>query len=205
MARLVLNLGLIHLLKNNESEAERCFEAVIAYSASTTTSTKPSRTKEIVSSGATTVQLAELSLLSLKLSQGHTLPHSSSSITSSPMLSRSLSSNSIVRQSQVSSTISTRLQTLTRSLTSLDSSDSPSSSSSSPNSNLTPSLQFVISFTKALTSKEITKSKSNLSNALNATSKMSANHARALTLALLANLFEQTRNTEVSTNFFPDA
>jgi hypothetical protein len=187
--RLTLNLGLIHLLKEEEEEAERCFEAVIV-AGSSSRSPRLERTKSVEPSGATTPRLAELSLLLLKLSQGHSVPLSSSAIASSPVMSRSTSNHSIssALRHPTFDAGSARLQALTRSLTSLDETSSTT----------TPCLDFVVSLTKALTCGEITKSKSNLSNALNSTSKLSANHARALTLALLANLFEQTRNTEVS-------
>ncbi|GAA6013034.1 hypothetical protein JCM11491_000946 [Sporobolomyces phaffii] len=185
--RMTLDLGLIHLLREEEEQAERCFEAVIAFGGSAK-ATPHSRAKAVVSSGATIPRLAELSLLLLKLSQGYSVPLSSSSISSSPVMSRSTSNrtNSSAPRPPASNQGSARLETLARSLTSLD--------EISPTT--TPSLDFVVSVTKALTCGEITKSKSNLSSALNSTSKLSANHARALTLALLANLFEQTRNTE---------
>ncbi|GAA5957054.1 hypothetical protein JCM3765_005391 [Sporobolomyces pararoseus] len=184
--RLILDLGLIHLVKEEEEEAEKCFEAVIVSAGSTA---KSNKTKPVESSGTTILQLAELSLLLLKLSQGHSIPLSSSSIASSPAMSRSTSHPSLsssIRRQSTSNPTSARLESLSRSILSLD------ESIPSP----TPSLEFIISLTKALTCGEIVKSKSNLSNALNLTGKLSANHARALTLALLANLFEQTRNTE---------
>ena len=195
--RLVLDLGLIHVVKEEDDEAERCLEAVIVSASRDKNSTKgTSRAKgstKSESSGAMTLPLAEVSLLVLKLSQGHSVPLSSSSTASSPVMSRSAShpsslSSAARRQSAIDPT-SERLQTLTRSL--LASEEDAGSSSS-------PALEFIVSLAKALTGGEITKSKSNLSSALNVTTKLSANHARALTLALLANLFEQTRNTEVS-------
>ncbi|GAA5932353.1 uncharacterized protein JCM15063_001198 [Sporobolomyces koalae] len=182
--RSILDLGLIHLSKDEEDEAEKCFEVAIDINHEPS---KVSKGKTVVSMGATVTQLAELSLLVLKLSQGHSVaPSSNASMSSSPIMSRSTSNPTMSSATKLPATTSTaRLETLARNLTGLEDT-SPS----------TPTVEFIVSLTKALTCREITKSKSNLSNALNSTTKLSANHARALTLALLANLFEQTRNTE---------
>lgn len=65
-------------------------------------------------------------------------------------------------------------------------------------SHAVPSLQLVGELVQALTKGEIIKAKQHLSNALNISNSSLANHAKALMLALLANLFLHTRNDQVS-------
>jgi hypothetical protein len=63
--------------------------------------------------------------------------------------------------------------------------------------NAVPSLQLAGELIQALTKGEIIKAKQHLSNALNISNSSLANHAKALMLALLSNLFLQTRNDQV--------
>ncbi|GAA6058769.1 hypothetical protein JCM10212_001885 [Sporobolomyces blumeae] len=188
-------------------------------SSSTTTTTTVKRKSGMSEDGSDSiVPLAQLSLVLLKLSQGESTvpPSSSSSSTLTSNLTTTLatpfrlplnnngSTTPHARANPSTSNSPLSLSSLTRSLTShlstlpafpsTSSSPSPSSPSSTP-SHLA-SLAFVASLVASLTSGEITKSKAHLSNALNWTTATGANHARALVLALLANLFEQTRNKE---------
>ena len=61
-----------------------------------------------------------------------------------------------------------------------------------------PSWRLAGEFVRAMACGEITKSKQHLSEALKLTNTLGANHARALMLALLGNLYLHTRNGEVS-------
>ena len=60
-----------------------------------------------------------------------------------------------------------------------------------------PSWRLAGEFVMAMTRGEITKSKHHLSEALNLANAIGANHAKALLLALLGNLYLHTRNDEV--------
>ncbi|GAA5933289.1 hypothetical protein JCM1841_006580 [Sporobolomyces salmonicolor] len=165
-ARLTLDIGLLRVAEEEGYAAERCFEAVIR-------GRKGDKGKEAASdSGASIVQLAELSLLLLSMSAGkQVLPSSSSTPSSSPF------------HPSFPPPSAACLESLVRSLTSCG----PSSA---------PAARFITELVHALTLGEITKSKAHLSAALNLTTQMGANHARALVLALLANLFTHTRNKE---------
>ncbi len=61
-----------------------------------------------------------------------------------------------------------------------------------------PSWNLAGEFVRAMACGEITKSKQHLSDALKLANTLGANHARALMLALLGNLYLHTRNGEVS-------
>jgi hypothetical protein len=111
--------------------------------------------------------LAKVSILILKISAGATVRLSSSASTPA-------------------SAESTYLSSLASSIIQI------SQQASSP-----PSLVFLGEFVQALTKGEITKAKQHLSNALNGANAQGANHAKALMLALLGNLFACTRNDQV--------
>ncbi|GAA5893249.1 hypothetical protein JCM5296_001648 [Sporobolomyces johnsonii] len=179
-ARLTLDMGLLRVAEDEGDAAGRCFEAVIGGAG------KGGKGKETASGGsASTVQLAELSLLLLKMSAGEQVLLPSSSRSGPPPSSSSTPSSPF--HPSVPPPSAARLEPLVRSLTSSSSSSGPSS---------TPAARFIAELVHALTLGEITKSKAHLSGALNLTTQMGANHARALVLALLANLFTHTRNKE---------
>jgi hypothetical protein len=121
--------------------------------------------------GASLVTLAKVSLLVLKISQG-----------SRVRLSTSFSS--ISSSSPSSTNDSARLTSLARSVV-------------EATQDAAPALRLTGEFVQALTRGEITKAKQHLSVALNLSNTSLANHAKALMLALLANLFLHTRNDQV--------
>lgn len=187
--RITLDFGLLALARGEEVRAEECFETVLMSDEAGVGSKGMQKRKSTGGGGggggeeAETGQgekdnllaLAKLSLLLLKIGQGTRV-----------RLSTSQSSSSSSAPSSSSSPTDARLTTLSRSLVAL------SSSPSSP-----PSLQLMAEFIQALTKGEITKAKQHLSVALGLANATGQNHAKAVLLGLLGNLFVWTRNDQV--------
>lgn len=194
--RITLDMGLLAQGRGEEEMAEECFETVLMDDPTISaqvgrggaSSSKMSRRKSAGAGGEkekegedvdeekkNTLALAKVSLLILKISQGIRVRLSTSSSSGGS------SSNLVDLASDA------RLTALARSLA------DPSSSSST----VPPGTQLLSELIQALTKGEITKAKQHLSVALQLANSTSNNHAKALLLGLLGNLFVWTRNDQV--------
>lgn len=190
--RITLDWGLLAQARGEDEVAEECFETVLMeVPAASEPGGAPRMQRKKSSGGAAQekedelgeekinlVALAKVSLLILKIGQGTRVRLSTSSSTSAPSSSAPSSSSSA----------DARLTALSRSLVALTA-DIPTSP---------PSLQLLTEFIQALTKGEITKAKQHLSVALALANSSGQNHAKAVLLGLLGNLFVWTRNDQVS-------
>ncbi|ORY57118.1 hypothetical protein BCR35DRAFT_309707 [Leucosporidium creatinivorum] len=196
--RITLDWGLLKQARGEDEEAEECFETVLMEDPASSTASevggggaRMQRKKSTGGGGAAQeehelseeksnlVALAKVSLLILKIGQGTRVRLSTSSSTTS-----SSAPSSSHPTSSSSSSTDARLTSLSRSLLSLTTPTSP------------PSLKLLTEFIQALTKGEITKAKQHLSVALALANASGQNHAKAVLLGLLGNLFVWTRNDQ---------
>ncbi|KAK4047535.1 hypothetical protein OIV83_005322 [Microbotryomycetes sp. JL201] len=189
--RVTLGMGCLYQARGQDDLAEDCFETVLAHEPQSSVSTKAGvRTSlggasvDVVADrrdSVDVVSLAKLGFLLLKISQGHIARLSTMSSSSSSRLTPT----------------ELRLTRYAQDLVALGSmSDSDPLTVPTTAFKQGSPTQLVSDLVLALTKGEITKAKHHLSRALNSTNVSSSNHAKALILALLANLFLWTRNEQ---------
>lgn len=166
--RITLAHGTLAQARHQPELAMKCFEVVVRLP-------NPHREKDLV-------LLARMSIIMLKISQGSRVRIVEESITASARRLQTTNGGAKSQQQELM-----ELNRMTKELV-----------GSIANSVTPPALQLVSEFLQALTRGEIIKAKLHLSVALNVSNTSLANHAKALMLALLANLFLHTRNDQVS-------
>ncbi|SGY50778.1 BQ5605_C001g00926 [Microbotryum silenes-dioicae] len=181
--RITLDFGMLFHAEGEDAKAEECYETVLDKTA-TSSATENDDDDDEQRQGLRV--LAGLSLLMLKMSQGWRIrlsTHASSNASANPIGSpqRPTANPSNAFESP-------RYDAIAREIVAFTCAEE--SGSSSPSSNL------IAEFIQSLTKGEITKSKQHLSVALQLSNQMNSNHAKALVLSLLANLFLMTRNDQ---------
>lgn len=172
-SRITLVWGLMAVLKGDEEEAEDCFEVVRWGEDEAAFSSN--------SNSSTTASSSSPPKMS-RSSSSHRSPKSSLWILASfSLLLLRLSLKTKTSQSALAAEILSSLP---------------------PPGTITPDLMLVAEVLKALTKGEIIKAKAHLSAALGLANEGMRNHAKALLLALLANLFLFTRNDQVCFSLF---
>ncbi|SCV71239.1 BQ2448_2827 [Microbotryum intermedium] len=189
--RITLDFGMLLHAQGEDAKAEECYETVLD---KTRASTDGGGEAEDDEQRQGLRVLAGVLLLMLKMSQGwrvrlstHASSNTSANPTGSPQRPAAHPSNAFE---------SPRYDAIAREIVAFTSLDESSSSSASSTTTNSPSSNLISEFIQSLTRGEITKSKQHLSVALQLSNQMNSNHAKALVLSLLANLFLMTRNDQ---------